>query len=167
MVLCGYPCNNGQACSFALPCPAHTDAYKEKQRKRKAQEEAVQEKRRLWEQLPKCGFQTRVGHPCTNAVPCEVHGVVEGMKDCSSTLDSDPRGFCRKKCKLGELFCDCHAPFPDMGRQAAIYADGCRRRAAKPSSEEFFQLHYPGRADPPAIHDISKYSECMRAKLAA
>ena len=61
----------------------------------------------------------------TRRMPCQAHAVEAGMKDCSSTLDGDPFTRCRKKVKVGELFCDCHKPFPDQGRRAAIYGDEC------------------------------------------
>ena len=74
-----------------------------------------------------------------------------GMKDCSSTLDTDPHARCRKKVKVGELFCELHEPFPDLGRRAAIYADECKRRGEKPTLANFMAAHYPGSKDAPDI----------------
>ena len=87
------------------------------------------------------------------------------MKDCSSTLDGNPFTRCRKKVKVGELFCECHKPFPDLGRQAAIYMDGCKRRGEQPRLDHFLAQHYGGAALVVPIHDFPKYCESVHKKF--
>jgi len=168
---CGWTTLRGHACTVPMPCPYHENA-----RKRKAEEDAARERQRLRDAAPKCGFTCRDGAACTHVLPCPAHGMEAGMKDCSSTLDGDPFARCRKKVKVGELFCDCHKPFPDLGRKAAIYGDACVRRGEQPTMQKFLAEHYPDcedrpdsakRGDPVAIHDIAKYCASMRAKFAA
>ena len=133
-----------------------------------ADADAARERQRLRAAAPKCGFQHRDSTACSNIPPCEVHGVEAGIKDCSSTLDSNPFTRCRKTVKAGELFCDCHKPFPDLGRRAAIYRDDCVRRGQPPRMEEFLAVHYPASSMPVVpIHDLAKYCESMRKKFAA
>ena len=144
---CGFACRGGTTCTHPMPCPFH--------RKRKADEAAS---------LPQCGFMCRDGAACTHALPCPAHAVEQGTKECSSTLDGDPFARCRKKVKLGELFCECHKPFPDLGRQAAIYMDGCKRRGEPPRLEQFLAQH-GGAALVVPIHDFAKYCESMHKKF--
>jgi len=159
---CGWITARGQGCTNPMPCSFHAN-----DRKRKAEEEAAAEKRRLLEALPKCGFECRNGMACQRPVPCEVHGAIEGMKECSSTLDCDPFKRCRHKVKIGELFCEMHQPFPDLGRNAAIYADACRQRGEQPTMQAFLAQHYLGKGSPTVIRDFAAYSESMRQKFAA
>jgi len=149
-VQCGWVTCGGATCTHPMPCPFHANARK----------------KRALEALPRCGFQCRDGTACTLVAPCEIHGVEAGMKDCSSTLDGDPFARCRKKVKLGELFCDCHKPFPDLGRQAAIYMDECKHRGEQPRLEQFLAQHYPGKGTLVVpIHDFPKYCESMHKKF--
>jgi hypothetical protein len=146
---CGYTCRDGTACTHLLPCPFH-------ERKRKAEAEAARER---------CGFMGRDGAACTHTLPCPAHAVEQGTKECSSTLDGDPFARCRRKVQRGELFCDCHKPFPDLGRQAAIYMDGCKRRGEPPRLDHFLAQHYGGAALVVPIHDFPKYCESMHKKF--
>jgi len=146
---CGYTCRDGTACTHLLPCPFH-------ERKRKAEAEAARER---------CGFMGRDGAACTHTLPCPAHAVEQGTKECSSTLDGDPFARCRRKVQRGELFCDFHKPFPDLGRQAAIYMDGCKRRGEPPRLDHFLAQHYGGAALVVPIHDFPKYCESMHKKF--
>jgi len=159
---CGWITARGQGCTNPMPCSFHANA-----RKRKAEQEAAAERKRLYDAAPKCGVECRDGTACARAEPCEVHGAKEGMKDCSSTLDCDPFKRCRHKVKIGELFCEMHQPFPDLGRNAAMYADACRQRGEQPTMQAFLAQHYPGKGSPTVIRDFAAYSESMRQKFAA
>ena len=98
--------------------------------------------------------------------PCSVHGEIAGMKQCGSTLDTDPFARCRAKCEIGALFCANHVAFPDLGRRAAIYGDSCKRRRVNPTIAEFMASAYPGATEPVAIHNIAVYAEAQRVKMA-
>ena len=163
---CGWTTVSGQTCTHPMPCPFHANA-----RKRRAEDEAASELMRkhlrAFEAANTCGFMCRDGKACTNIVPCTGHAVEQGTKECSSTLDGDPFARCRKKVKLGELFCECHKPFPDLGRQAAIYMDQCKRNKEQPRVQQFLTQHYPGKsALVVPIHDFTKYCESLHKKFA-
>jgi len=88
------------------------------------------------------------------------------MKQCSSTLDTDPFDRCRAKCEIDSLFCTNDVAFPDLGRRAAIYGDSCKRRRVNPTIAEFMASAYPGATEPVAIHNIAVYAEAQRVKMA-
>ena len=160
---CGWTTKSRQRCTHPMPCPFHATA-----RKKAAEAEAAAGRKRAHDAAVKCGQSCRDGSACTRAVPCEVHGTIAGMKDCSSSLDGDPFDRCRKKVKVGELFCECHQPFPDLGRRAGTFGEACRQRGEKPTMQLFLAQHYPGHeGSPPGVHDFAKYCESMRQKFAA
>jgi hypothetical protein len=162
MSRCGAMTKGGTPCRWISPCSVHTPVYLERQAifQARASERAAQDA------LPKCGVQCRSGEACKMPKPCSVHGEVAGMKQCSSTLDTDPFDRCRQKCAIGSLFCDKHVDFPDMGRRAGIYGDSCKRRRVEPTIAEFMAVAYPGAAENVDIHDIAAYVETHRAKMA-
>ena len=146
---CGWPTRAGAPCTQPMPCQWHAQA------KERAAREAG----------PKCDRPRRSGEPCGMPKPCRVHDEMEGMKQCASTLDASPFERCAMKCAMGVLFCDAHAPFPDLGRKAAMYGDSCKRRRVEPTLAEFMAVSYPGAMDTPAVHDLARYVEAMRTKM--
>ena len=147
---CGWKKGDGQPCTAPMPCSWHANA-------RKSYEKS---------QRPKCGKPCRNGQACEQTLPCIFHDEVEGMKRCGSTLDGDPFERCRKKCKVGTLFCENHEDFPDMGRRAAIYGDWSKKQGTTPNMDEFLKMAYPGATKRPGIHVLDKFCETARQKMA-
>ena len=117
----------------------------------------------------KCGKRKRDGTPCEQPAPCYIHTLAPGKKWCSSTLDSDPHERCGLQCDIGELYCDKHRQFPDLGRKvAALYS---RIMIGGPLSVDFYRAHhfrewaYPGSKDDLQVHDFAKYAKAMHAKM--
>ena len=162
MSRCGVMTKSGTPCRWLTPCNVHTPEFLQRQAvfHARASFHAAQAV------LPKCGVHCRNGEPCKMPKPCSVHGEVVGMKQCSSTLDTDPFDRCRSKCAIGSLFCDNHVEFPDLGRRAGMYGDSCKRRRVEPTIAEFMAVAYPGAAENVDIHDIAAYVETHRAKMA-
>jgi hypothetical protein len=157
---CDWPTSAGP-CTAPRPCSYHARA-----RERAARDARELAERAAREAAPKCGELCRSGESCKMPKPCSVHGEVAGMKQCSSTLDTDPFDRCRSKCEIGSLFCENHVAFPDLGRRARIYGDSCKRRRVDPTLAEFMAVAYPGATEKVAIHDIAVYVETHRVKMA-
>ena len=147
---CGWKKGDGQPCTAPMPCSWHESARK------------IHAK----SQRPKCGKPCRNGQACAQTLPCVFHNEVMGMKQCGSTLDSDPFERCRQKCKVGTIFCEKHEDFPDMGRKAAIYGDWIKKQGTTPNMDEFLKMAYPGSTQRPSIHDLGKFCETARQKMA-
>ena len=77
-------------------------------------------------------------------------------------MDGNPLERCGLQCDIGQLFCDKHLPFPDLGRKAAMYADLCLKEDEVIHLDRFAEWAYPGSKEKPQIFDIAKYALNMR-----
>ena len=153
---CGW-LEKGIACEVPMPCGFHAKARRLKEQELRKQE------------LKKCGKRTRNGEPCGKTLPCEVHDLQAGKRWCASTLDAEPHKRCALQCDAGELFCEKHRDFPDLGRKLATYRQMCVVAGRAVEESLFLKWAYPlAPPNPPTwqpIHDIAKFAKICHERM--
>ena len=143
-----------------MPCGFHAKARRLKEQQRREDET---------NKLPKCGKRTRNGEPCGRTIPCDVHDLQAEKKSCASTLDAEPHKRCTLQCDAGELFCEKHRDFPDLGRKLATYRQMCVVEGRAIDEASFLKWAYPlAPPNPPTwqpIHDIAKFAEVCHERM--
>ena len=89
-----------------------------------------------------CQFEVKPGRPCWRVKPCcAAHGG-PGVQ-CGSVLEFEPERRCSKNAVDGQLFCDSHAPAPNLG---PLMHEAFLEHEAAPTAKELEQFcndHYP------------------------
>jgi len=151
---CGWKTTTGRPCVVPMPCRHHLCFRVRIQRAEEAKARAL---------LPKCGKRRRDDTVCDRPKPCQTHELALGKRWCSSTLDGNPTERCQLQTDIGEMFCDKHREFPDLGRKAAFYYQMCEGENLEVTA--FLAWAYPHTEQSPNIYDFPRFAESAYKKM--
>ena len=151
---CGWITGRGHPCTYPMPCSIHAAKRAREQRAEEAKARAL---------LPKCGKRRRDDTVCDRPKPCQIHELALGKRWCSSTLDGNPTERCQLQTDIGEMFCDKHREFPDLGRKAAIFYQMCGGENVEVTA--FLAWAYPHTEQSPDIYNFPLFAESAYKKM--
>ena len=110
-----------------------------------------------------CNIIQRNGNICTNVKgECSVHAPAELR--CKSMLESDVTLQCWGYKEDGSEYCSNHCQFPNLGVNAKVYGDECKRLSEPCSLQSFIERFYPGAnkgSYPRHADEFLTYIKCM------
>ena len=150
---CGWKTTTGRPCVVPMPCRHHS-IFRH-----------VRDQAKARALLPKCGKRTRDGSMCDHPKPCQIHELGPNKRWCSSTLDSNPTERCQLQTEIGQMFCEKHLEFPDLGRKAAMYYQMCEGEDVDFTA--FMKWAYPHTDESPNIYNFPLFAKSCYEKMSS